>query len=960
MSLNKQIKIFAEISADGTQIVLLADGPEEDVIYAARLLQLMTPLFSPSDPPGALVCPLTFQAVVQLSTTFAGKWTVGPKLTTWLQQEMFARSLPNDKLSILLPANLVPRTYQVEGALKIASTGRMVIFDEPGPQPIDTPIFTPSGWTTLGQLGAGSIVFNRRGVPARVRQLKRFGEQPVYRVTLNDRTSTLANGSHRWRIKTQRDRYANNDGRVLSTDEMREMLSRPNASPPRIFLPDQPVLELPLAPVPVEAYVYGALLGDGSLGGAHMSISCPDDEILRVVKLEARTLGTTSRWNTPDDGRCQSLVFHRNGELKTKLSLLGACVSAEHKHVHPSYLHNHELFRRGVLAGLLDTDGCVIPDGAAVEFCSASRQLAEDVAWLARSLGAVVTVSEPQPAWYVKEGQRVPCLPKHRVQMRFPMDGPNPFRVARKADHWAALAAKAKHRAPIRSVRSVEPAGVAEVCCIEMDTEEELDRVYLTDTALIPTRNTGKTVTTILGLRERAAQGGVVAPIVVVCPNGVADSWVSHFREWAPNWTAIAWRGTPDFRKRLVGTHDVYVVSYETARRDAKNTNPRQSPLVALGAKTVVCDEQHLIKNAQTDRSRAVRRLAKRAENFVGLSGTPITHSPKNLWPALDAMAPGAWPSSERWLERYCLTIPGDYGADKVIGMNEYTEPEFWNCMLGQHRRVAKADVLTELPPKVYSIRTVELPGPYRSAYDQMAADMLAQLPDGTELSVMGVLAQLTRLSQLACAAADVETTTELKVDEDGIEREHVHQKVHLKNPSWKVDAMLEVLEERCGPNGGEQVVVFAPSRQLIDLAGAAAKRAGYRVGYVKGGQSAKDRTSNISAFQAGELDVICVVTQAGGVGITLTAARTAVFLARPWSLVDALQAEDRLHRIGAEHESIEIIDIVAKNTIDTRVRAVLKERAGALSDLVKDPRVVAELLGGASVTRIGAKERVA
>lgn len=600
---NKQIKIFAEISADGTQIVLLADGPEEDVVYAARLLQLMTPLFNPSDPPGALVCPLTFQAVVQLSTTFAGKWTVGPKLTAWLQQEMFARSLPNDKLSILLPANLVPRTYQVEGALKIASTGRMVIFDEPG---------------------------------------------------------------------------------------------------------------------------------------------------------------------------------------------------------------------------------------------------------------------------------------------------------------------------------------------------------------------TGKTVTTILGLRERAAAGHVVAPIIVVCPNGVADSWVNHFREWAPNWSAIAWRGTPDFRRRLIGTHDVYVVSYETARRDAKNTNPRQSPLIALGANTVVCDEQHLIKNAQTDRSRAVRRLAKRAENFVGLSGTPITHSPKNLWPALDAMAPGAWPSSERWLDRYCLTIPGDYGADKVIGMNEYTEPEFWNCMLGQHRRVAKADVLTELPPKIYSIRTVELPGPYRSAYDQMAADMLAQLPDGTELSVMGVLAQLTRLSQLACAAADVETWTELKVDEDGIEREHVHQKVHLKNPSWKVDAMLEVLEERCGPNGGEQVVVFAPSRQLIDLAGHAAKQAGYRVGYVKGGQTAKDRTGQIAAFQAGELDVMCVVTQAGGVGITLTAARTAVFLARPWSLVDALQAEDRLHRIGAEHESIEIIDIVAKNTIDTRVRAVLKERAGALSDLVKDPRIVAELLGGASVTRIGAKERVA
>lgn len=599
------IKIIGEISADGTKIILIADGPDEDVAYAARLLQTMTPLFSESDPPGALTTPLTWAALVQLAGTFQGAWSAGPKLTAWIGEELTKRAQVNDdqKLSFLLPADLVPRSYQTSGALMIANTGRMVIFDEPG---------------------------------------------------------------------------------------------------------------------------------------------------------------------------------------------------------------------------------------------------------------------------------------------------------------------------------------------------------------------TGKTVTTILGLRERALRRQLVTPIVVVCPNGVADAWVSHFREWAPNWTAIAWRGAPSFRRRLIGTHDVYVVSYATAVNDAKNTNPRQSPLIALGANTVVCDEQHLIKNPETARSRAVRRLGRRAKQFVGLSGTPITHNPKNLWPALDALAPGAWPSGERWVGRYCISVPSDYGPAKILGLNEHMEPEFWNCILGQHRRVAKADVLSELPPKVYSVRTVELPPAYRKSYDQMESQMLAELPDGEELSVMGVLAQLTRLSQLASAAADVSVTTEIKSDEYGNQIEVSHQHVTLKAPSWKVDAMLEVLEERCGPNGGEQVVVFSPSRQLVELAGKAAKAAGYSVGYVKGGQTAKDRTQQIAEFQARKIDVMCVVTQAGGVGITLTAARTAVFLSRPWSLVDALQAEDRLHRIGAEHENIEIIDIVAKNTLDTRIRSVLKERAGALSDLVKDPRIVAELLGGANVIKINKSRKVA
>jgi SNF2 family DNA or RNA helicase len=63
---------------------------------------------------------------------------------------------------------------------------------------------------------------------------------------------------------------------------------------------------------------------------------------------------------------------------------------------------------------------------------------------------------------------------------------------------------------------------------------------------------------------------------------------------------------------------------------------------------------------------------------------------------------------------------------------------------------------------------------------------------------------------------------------------------------------------------------------------------------------------------------------------------------------VVAAQAEDRAHRIGSEiHDSIEIIDIVARDTVDSRVREVLRTKAGALAELVRDPRIVREVLGG-------------
>lgn len=476
---------------------------------------------------------------------------------------------------------------------------------------------------------------------------------------------------------------------------------------------------------------------------------------------------------------------------------------------------------------------------------------------------------------------------------------------------------------------------------------------------------TGKTPSTLLGLVERAAAGHPVTPVIIVCPSsGVVDSWLEHIRQWTPFWRAVPWTGSPKRRRRRIGTADIYVTTFATAARDAKTIDLREvaqgrAPLIELGARFVVADEVHKIKDPSSTYSRAVRNLATRVAEagggFVGLSGTPITHNAKDIWPTLYCLSPGAFPSSERWALRYCDTEPGADYSVTVLGLNQRAEPEFRDTIVGQYRRVAKADVLSHLPPKVYTVRTVELPEQYRKAYDAFESKMLAELPDGGELKAMGVLSQLGRLLQLASSAADVKTWTEVVEDQfTGLPMEKEHQEVTLKAPSWKVDELLEVLAER----PGRQIMTAAPSRQLMMLAGSAAESAGYRVAYVVGNQSAPERRENVRAFQAGERDLICVTTGAGGVGLTLTAASAVVMLQRPWSLVESLQIEDRAHRIGSErHESIEIIDVVAKNTVETRVRRLLKDKAQALSDLVQDPRIVAELLGGAGVRDLRRKD---
>ena len=465
-------------------------------------------------------------------------------------------------------------------------------------------------------------------------------------------------------------------------------------------------------------------------------------------------------------------------------------------------------------------------------------------------------------------------------------------------------------------------------------------RVLITDEP-----GTGKTGTALLGLQEFYDGPRRAWPVLIVCPASVVDHWVSSVAMWTPYWRAVAYRGPK--RQNMLGTADVYVTSYDVARIDAPTG--RRGPLNRLAPQAVVIDECHYIKNPGAQRSKAVVRVARDAPVVVAMSGTPITHNTGDLAPTLEAIDSGAWPSGDRFKERFLLTVRDDSGYGvKVLGINPDAEPEFRACLEGQMRRVAKADVL-DLPDKIYSTRTVELPPQWRKAYDAFEADMYASLPDdGGELAVMAVFTVLTHLKALACAPADVRISVTEELDENPVsptfgelvEKRHVH--LDLKAPSWKVNALLEVLEER--PD--QQVLVFAPSKQLIELAGAAAERLGRKVGYIVGGQSARQRTAVVDAFQAGQLDAVFATTSAGGVGITLTAASTVVFLQRPLSLVESLQAEDRAHRIG-QTSHVEYIDIIAKNTIDSRIRTILRDHAGQLAELVRDPRIRAELFGG-------------
>ena len=120
----------------------------------------------------------------------------------------------------------------------------------------------------------------------------------------------------------------------------------------------------------------------------------------------------------------------------------------------------------------------------------------------------------------------------------------------------------------------------------------------------------------------------------------------------------------------------------------------------------------------------------------------------------------------------------------------------------------------------------------------------------------------------------------------------------------------------------------------------------GIEHGLITGAQDEDQRQKAIDDFQSGKIKWILFTVQAGGVGVTLTAARRLVMLQRPWSLVDHKQALDRIHRIGSEiHDSVIVMDYVTEGTIEERVLQVLETKADNFEQIVKDKAKLLELL---------------
>ena len=469
----------------------------------------------------------------------------------------------------------------------------------------------------------------------------------------------------------------------------------------------------------------------------------------------------------------------------------------------------------------------------------------------------------------------------------------------------------------------------------------------------------GKTAQAIRALKELQAQGNDVFPALIVCPNTLKKNWKREFERWWPGVDVEVIKGSATQRRKIFENDaDVFVINWESLRthsrlagygsialakckdcggHDEKVSENRcevhRRELNVIDFKSVVADEIHRSKEPKSKQTRALWAATGNADIRFALTGTPIANNVLDLWSILHWLSPEEWPSKTRWIDRMINTMLNAFGGMMVLGVKPHMEQEFYAAINPRMRRMLKKKVLPWLPEMMFERKDVEMSTKQKKAYDQMRDLMIAELEGGDSLTAPSALTQTIRLLQFASSFAEV------TVDESTGETE-----VKLVGPSCKVDALMDDIKS--GDFGDDSVAVCAVSRQLIDLLSAELTKEKIPHGLITGAQDEDERQQAVDDFQSGKIKWILFTAQAGGVGITLTAARRLVMLQRPWSLVDHKQALDRIHRIGSEiHDSVIITDYVTEGTIEERVIQVLETKADNFEQIVRDKAQLLSLL---------------
>jgi SNF2 family DNA or RNA helicase len=405
--------------------------------------------------------------------------------------------------------------------------------------------------------------------------------------------------------------------------------------------------------------------------------------------------------------------------------------------------------------------------------------------------------------------------------------------------------------------------------------------------------------------RARAATVPGRRPFLVVAPTSVVSNWLTEAARFTPDLRVHAVTTTAARHSGLAqaaARSDVIVTSYALFRLDF-------AAYQELGWAGLILDEAQFVKNSMAKVHACARDLDTPFK--LALTGTPMENNLMDLWALLRIVAPGLFPSKQRFTEKYLRPIERGESPHVLARLRRRLRPLIL--------RRTKERVATELPHKQEQRLSVDLNPRHQKLYDtflQRERQKLLGLLEDLDKNRFIIFRSLTLLRLLSLDPSLVDDK-------------------YASVSASKLDALFEQLDDVVAE--GHRALIFSQFTSFLKKAAARLDAQGIAYCYLDG--STRDRASVIDAFKTGTAPVFLISLKAGGFGLNLTEADY-VFLLDPWWNPQAeAQAVDRTHRIG-QTRTVMVYRMVATGTIEEKVMA-LKERKAQLFNAVIDDDAV-------------------
>lgn len=321
-------------------------------------------------------------------------------------------------------------------------------------------------------------------------------------------------------------------------------------------------------------------------------------------------------------------------------------------------------------------------------------------------------------------------------------------------------------------------------------------------------------------------------------------------------------------------------------------------------------DESTRIANDGTICTKASYKLRENSEIRFIATGHELKRNIEDLYSQFEFLSPNIIGCGNYFAfrNRYCMM--GGYKNKQIIGYNHIEElmgliaPYVYQC----DKSVLK------LPPKTYQQRIVEMSPEQKRMYIKVKSGAMDRI------SVENTLTKALRLQQIAIGF--VNTDRWIKDPITGEKLEVGSEEIEIVPPSRnpKLRELLRICDEVSHP-----MIVWVNTEYERRIVYEALLKRGEIIGMF-GDTPKENRRDLVRQFQTGNFPFFVGTASAGGIGITITAARTVVYFSNSQRLLDRVQSEDRAHRKG-QTGSVAIIDLVAKGTVDPSIILLHQEK---------------------------------